>query len=76
MGLAVAAMGSAHGVLLVSNGAVSLYLGVCLGGLAYGAFWPLIPTLTGELFGMKVSRDPRPTLNSTLSPTLTLRHEG
>ena len=61
MGLAVAAMGAAHGVLLLSNGAISLYLGVCLGGLAYGAFWPLIPTLAAELFGMKVSEpEPQP----------------
>ena len=40
--------------MLIASGEVLLYVGVCLGGLAYGSFWPLIPTLTGELFGMKV----------------------
>jgi len=53
MGAAVVGMGVAHALLLAAHVEAILYLGVCLGGLAYGAFWSLIPTLTGELFGMK-----------------------
>jgi len=54
MGAAVVGMGAAHALLLGGSLEVLLYLGVCVGGLSYGAFWSLIPTLTGELFGMKV----------------------
>eukprot|EP00965_Chrysotila_dentata_P003701 121230-Pleurochrysis_carterae.AAC.2 len=46
-------MALSHALLIGARSALSLYLGVCLCGLAYGALWTLVPTLSVELYGLR-----------------------
>ena len=50
--LATALMGIAHGLLLGAQSVFLLYAAIVCAGVSYGAFWSLVPSLVGELFGL------------------------
>ena len=50
--LAVALMGAAHAMLIGARYLGLVYLATVCAGLAYGAFWSLVPTLVGEIWGL------------------------
>ena len=45
-------MGLCHAMLLFARFTILIFAATITGGLAYGAFWSLLPTLVGELFGL------------------------
>lgn len=50
---ATALMGASHALLLGASVVELLFIAAVCNGLSYGAFWALIPTLVGDLFGQR-----------------------
>ena len=50
---AVGLMGLSHLLLLLAHLTPLLYVAVVIAGVAYGALWALLPTIVGELFGLR-----------------------
>ena len=50
---AVALMGLSHATLIFARITALIYVAIVGAGFAYGALWALLPTLIGELFGLR-----------------------
>ena len=51
--LAVLLMGAAHAILLGARFIGLVYLATVCAGISYGSFWSLLPTMIGELYGLR-----------------------